>query len=91
MTSREINRVVYNIKNSSFGKCVAILHNIYAQGYADGHSACCDELAVADGDEVVTMDIDELRRRMSLGNTVDDQIEKIFEGIKEIKRSEHYD
>ena len=46
---------------------------------------------MADGDEVVTMDIDELRRRMSLGNTVDDQIEKIFEGIKEIKRSEHCD
>lgn len=84
MTSRELNRIVYNLKNSSFGKCVAIIQNIYTQGYAEGHSACCKELDLADGDEVVTMDVEELRRRMSLGNGIDDQLNKILEGIKEI-------
>lgn len=57
MTDREIKRTVFNLQHASFGKAVAIIHSIYAQGYADGHSACCEELSVEDGDEVITMSI----------------------------------
>lgn len=91
MTDREIKRTVFNLQRASFGKAVAIIHSIYAQGYADGHSACCEELSVEDGDEVITMSMEELKRRMSLTESlndgvVDDQIKHIFDGLKEIKK-----
>jgi len=91
MTDREIKRTVFSLQHAPFGKAVAILNNIYAQGYADGHSACCDELSVEDGDEVITMSAEELKRRMSLvealnDDIIDDQINHIFEGLKEIKK-----
>lgn len=91
MTDREIKRTVFSLQHAPFGKAVAIMNNIYAQGYAAGHSACCDELSVEDGDEVVTMSIEELKRRMSLTGALNDevvesQIDHIFEGLKEIKK-----
>ena len=44
-----------------------------------------------DGDEVITMSMEELKRRMSLtealnDGVVDDQIKHIFDGLKEIKK-----
>lgn len=86
MTSKEITKAVLTIQHAPIGKAIAILHNVYAQGYAEGHAACCDELCIEDGDEVVTMNIEELSRRMSLSNTVDGQLEEILRGIKEVNR-----
>lgn len=86
MTSKEIAKAVITVQRAPIGKAVAIIRNIYAQGYAEGHSACCSELCVEDGDEVVTMSVDELKRRMSLADNIDDQLEEILKGIKEVSK-----
>jgi hypothetical protein len=84
-SNKELSKLVWKMQHMPNGQAAAILHSIYAQGYADGHAACCDELAVNDGDEVVTMTIEELRRRMSLGSTLDEQLAEVFRGVKKIK------
>lgn len=78
MGEKEFHKLALLISKMNFGKALVALQNVYAQGYADGHSACCDELLIKDGDLVITMDEDDLRRRLESADTVDDQMAAIF-------------
>ncbi len=73
MTNKEISKAVLGVQHSSIPQAIAIIRHVYAQGYSEGHAACCDELGLKDGDETVTFTIDELVHRIKTMEPIDEK------------------
>lgn len=71
------NKVAKQIKLMPIGKVEFILKELYSQGYRDGHSDCCKELGLEDGDETCTIAIDDLQRQLNMGKTVEQIMEEV--------------
>lgn len=76
MTNKEISKAVLGVQHSSIPQAIAIIKHVYAQGYSEGHAACCDELGLKDGDETVTFTIEELTSRIKKIGTMDEETVK---------------
>lgn len=81
MTNKEISKAVLGVQHSSIPQAIAIIKHVYAQGYSEGHAACCDELGLKDGDETVTFTIEELTSRIKkIGSTDEETVKKMILG-----------
>lgn len=81
MTNKEIGKAVLGVQHSSIPQAIAIIKHVYAQGYSEGHAACCDELGLKDGDETVTFTIEELTSRIKkIGPTDEETVKKMILG-----------
>ena len=81
MTNKEIGKAGLGVQHSSIPQAIAIIKHVYAQGYSEGHAACCDELGLKDGDETVTFTIEELTSRIKkIGPTDEETVKKMILG-----------
>lgn len=79
--SQQLFQLASNMKNMKPGVIVGYLNAIYKEGYKDGHAASCDELGLKDGDPVIVLDEDELKRLVKEDPSCESLLMRIYKEV----------